>query len=219
MTHEEHPFGRDYWEDRYAAPGLAWSGDPNPVLVSEATALAPGRALDIGSGEGGDALWLASRGWRVTGVDIAMNALAKARARAEAIDVAAAARIHWEQRDLSAWSPEPRSFDLVSSQFMHLPGPVRSTLFRSLAAAVAPGGTLLIVGHDKSEADLDEHRAHFRELMFGVDDVLAAIDGEELEVEVAESRAREASVAHESATPARDVVVRASRPVRPPEAG
>ncbi|TFC31878.1 class I SAM-dependent methyltransferase [Cryobacterium sp. MDB1-18-2] len=219
MTHEEHPFGRDYWEERYAAPGLAWSGDPNPVLVAEVTPLAPGRALDIGSGEGGDALWLAMSGWHVTGVDISTNALAKARARAESVDGPAAARIRWEQHDLTSWSPEPRSFDLVTSQFMHLPGSARSVLFRALAAAVAPGGTLLIVGHDVSDADAGEHRAHFRELMFGVDDVLAAIDGAELEVEVAESREREAPAAHDGATPVRDVVVRATRPVRPPAAG
>jgi len=219
MTHEEHPFGRDYWEERYAAPGLAWSGAPNPVLVADATPLAPGNALDIGSGEGGDALWLASRGWRVTGVDIAANALAKARARVEAIDVAAAARIQWEQHDLTEWSPEPRTFDLVSSQFMHLPDPARSRLFRSLAAGVSPGGTLLIVGHDASNAEPGGHRAHLHELMFGVDDVLAAIAGEGLEVEVAESRARQASVAPESAPTERDVVVRATRPVRPPAAG
>jgi len=219
MTHEEHPFGRDYWEERYAAPGLAWSGEPNPVLVAEATPLTPGSALDIGSGEGGDALWLAGLGWQVTGVDISANALAKARARAESVDGHAAARIRWEQHDLTSWSPEPRSFDLVSSQFMHLPASARRILFRALAEAVAPGGTLLIVGHDVSDADAGGHRAHLRELMFGVDEVLSAIDGAELEVGVAESRERDAPAAHDSATPVRDVVVRATRPVRPPAAG
>jgi SAM-dependent methyltransferase len=211
MTHdhpatpaEEFPFGRGYWEDRYGAPGLAWSGDPNPVLVAEVTPLAPGRALDIGSGEGGDALWLAMRGWSVTGVDIAINALEKARARTESIDASAAARIDWQQHDLTEWAPEPKVYDLVSSQFMHLPEPARSELFRSLAAAVAPGGTLLIVGHDVS--DDEEHRAHLPELMFSVDDILAAIEGEGLSVEVSESRERH------SVPAMRDVVVRASRP-------
>lgn len=182
------------------------------MLVAEATPLAPGRALDVGSGEGGDALWLATRGWRVTGVDIAVNALDKARARAESADPQAAARIDWQQRDLTAWSPEPRSYDLVSSQFMHLPDPHRTTLFRSLAAAIAPGGTLLIVGHDDSGLGPGSHRAaHFPELMFGVEDVLAAIDGEQLEVEVAESRARQATAAGGGTTMVRDVVVKAKR--------
>lgn len=216
MGAEEHRFDRPYWEDRYAAPGLAWSGDPNPVLVAEAALLTPGRALDIGSGEGGDALWLATRGWRVTGVDIAVNALEKARARAESVDPSAAARIEWQQRDLTAWSPGPRSFDLVSSQYMHLPEPTRTTLFRSLAAAVAPGGTLLIVGHDLTDQDHEggEHRDHHRELMFGVDDVLAAIEGAQLRVEVAESRSRRHDAAHDGATTVRDVVVKATRRVQ-----
>jgi 2-polyprenyl-3-methyl-5-hydroxy-6-metoxy-1,4-benzoquinol methylase len=209
MGTEERPFDRDYWEDRYGAPGLAWSGDPNAVLVTETTPLAPGRALDIGSGEGGDALWLAARGWRVTGVDIAQNALAKARTRAEAMDPEAAGRIAWEQHDLTEWAPQPASFDLVSSQFMHLPEPGRSVLFRALAAAVAPGGTLLIVGHDASDL---AHRLHHPELMFDAEVVLSAIEGEGLRVEVAESRARQAPGPDGDVTTMHDVVVRATRP-------
>lgn len=211
MGGEGQPFGRRYWEERYAAPVSTWSGEANPVLVAEAALLPPGRALDVGSGEGADALWLASRGWRVTGIDIAMNALNKARARAESTDPDAAARIAWQQRDLTVWSPEPRSYDLVSSQFMHLSDPTRTMLFRSLAAAVAPGGTLLIVGHDASDLDSGAHRPHFPALMFGVEDVLAAIEGEQLRVEVAESRARQATVADGSTTTVRDVVVKAIR--------
>ena len=211
MGVDEHPFGRDYWEDRYGAAGLAWSGNPNPVLVTEAAALSPGRALDIGSGEGADAFWLAQRGWQVTGVDIAVNALDKARARAESVDPAAAARIDWQQHDFTEWSPNPQSFDLVSSQFMHLPKPTITTLFRSLAAAVAPGGMLLIVGHDASDVDENsEHLAHLSELMFSVEDVLAPIKEEQLQVEVAESRRRQAK--HENGREfIHDVVVKASR--------
>ena len=198
MTHAHEPFDRAYWEVRYGAPGLTWTGNPNAVLVQEAATLAPGRALDIGSGEGGDALWLAGRGWAVTGVDISQNALDKARVRAEAVGVS----VTWEQHDLTEWTPEPRSFDLVTAHFMHLADPARGALFRALAAAVAPGGTLLVVGHDVTGHE--EHRDHMADLMFGVDDVLAAIDGEGLRVEVAESRLR-------SGGELRDVVVRATR--------
>jgi SAM-dependent methyltransferase len=242
MTHDtntgQSPLGRDYWEDRYAGPGLEWSGNPNPVLVAEATPLTPGRALDIGSGEGGDALWLAARGWRVVGVDIAVNALDKARVRVESVDPSAAAHIEWQQHDLTAWAPDPRSFDLVSSQFMHLPEAARTSLFRGLAAAVAPGGTLLIVGHDAAEGEDAAGRGsghgphahanagvgasaiagpgggphqHFLDLMFRVDDVLTAIDGEGLRVDVAEVRARAAPHASHDA-PLRDVIVKATRP-------
>ena len=198
MTHAHEPFDRAYWEERYGAPGLTWTGNPNAVLVDEAATLAPGRALDIGSGEGGDALWLAGRGWAVTGVYISKNALDKARVRAEAVGVS----VTWEQHDLTEWTPEPRSFDLVTAHFMHLADPARGALFRALAAAVAPGGTLLVVGHDVTGHE--EHRDHMADLMFGVDDVLAAIDGEGLRVEVAESRLR-------SGGELRDVVVRATR--------
>ena len=84
--HASEEWGRDYWEDRYSAPGLQWSGRPNPVLVDEASGLEPGRVLDVGSGEGGDAIWLAGRGWQVTGIDIAQAALDKAAARAAEVD-------------------------------------------------------------------------------------------------------------------------------------
>jgi len=209
---DSDPFGRPYWEDRYAAPGLTWSGNPNQVLVDEVTGLAPGRALDIGSGEGGDALWLARRGWQVTGVDIAEKALAKASDRIASLDPAAGSRIAWEQHDLREWAPAARSFDLVTSHFMHLADPARTTLFRALAEAIAPGGTLLIVGHDMSELEPTEHNAHHRELMFGISDVLVAIDGSGLVVDVAESRPRAATSAQPGAAVVRDVIVRASRP-------
>ena len=211
MGSVEHPDGREYWEERYAQPGLSWSGEPNSVLVTEAAALAPGRALDVGSGEGADSLWLAQHGWHVTGVDIAANALEKARTHAEAIDPDAAARIDWQQRDLTEWTPEPQSYDLVSAQFMHLTEPARSTLFRSLATAVAPGGTLLIVGHDVSDfGEGSGHRAHLVEKMFSIYDVLTAISGEGLHVDVAESRQRSAPVAGGTDFH-HDIVVKASR--------
>ncbi len=211
MNANEHPFDREYWEDRYASAELAWSGNPNPVLVTEATPLTPGRALDIGSGEGADAFWLAQQGWQVTGVDIAVNALEKSRARAEALDPTAASRIDWQQHDFTKWSPKPQSFDLVSSQFMHLPKPTMTTLFRSLAAAIAPGGTLLIVGHDASDVDeTSHHRGHLAELMFTVEDVLDAIREEQLLVEIAESRPRQ-TTSKQGSEFIHDVVVKVRR--------
>lgn len=195
-------FDRTYWEDRYSVPGLAWSGRPNAVLVTEVAALTPGRALDIGSGEGGDAIWLAHRGWAVTGVDISQNALDKAAARASSAGV----QVDWWQRDLSEWMPRPASFELVTSHFMHLPALARAPLFAALAAAVASGGTLLIVGHDLSPA-----HEHHSELMFGVDDVLTDIAGAGLTIEVAESRPRSVMAADGTVTEMADVVVRATR--------
>lgn len=213
MSDKTRSFDQQYWEERYAGEALTWSGAPNAVLVAEASSLTPGRALDIGSGEGADSLWLAQHGWRVTAVDFAETALEKARARAESADPDAATRVDWQQHDVTQWSPPLRSFDLVSAQFMHLPEPARSTLFRAIAAAVAPGGALLIVGHDASDFDENsDHRAHLVEKMFTVDDVISAIDGEGLRINVAESRQRQLSVAggHDFH---HDIIVRATRPL------
>ncbi|WP_432991670.1 class I SAM-dependent methyltransferase [Dactylosporangium sp. CA-233914] len=133
------------WDARYRAQDRLFSGNPNGVLVTEAAALPPGRALDAGCGEGADALWLAARGWTVTAMDIAPTALARA---AEA-DVEG--RVTWTESDLSTTSPPPGIFDLVSIQYFPLaPEPDHKAL-RGLLDAVAPGGTLLFVTHDLSD--------------------------------------------------------------------
>lgn len=138
-------FSEGFWDERYGADDRVWSGNPNPQLVDRVTAMRPGRALDIGSGEGADAIWLARQGWQVTGLDVSRVALDKAAAHA--VDAGVADSITWRQVDLSTWAGEPAAHDLVSAQFMYLDQPELTTLYRQLAAAVAPGGTLLLVGH------------------------------------------------------------------------
>lgn len=138
---------REFWDSRYGESERIWSGDPNTVLVREVAALTPGRALDLGCGEGADSIWLAGRGWRVTAVDISGVALARAERHAVAADAGAAGRIDWQRHDLAVSFPTG-TFDLVSAQFLHSPGDMpRERILRSAAAAVAPGGVLLIVGH------------------------------------------------------------------------
>jgi len=138
-----------FWERRYVErggeKGQMWSGHANAALEREAAALRPGTALDLGSGEGGDALWLAHGGWQVTAVDISATALARGEARAQAAGVGE--RIRWIQADLATWHAET-SFDLVSAQFLQSPVELpRELILRRAAAAVTPGGQLLIVGH------------------------------------------------------------------------
>jgi len=132
----------EYWETRYRENGRSWSGRANAALVREITGVEPGTALDLGSGEGGDALWLAHNGWSVTAVDIAPSALAVGES-----DAADGDDVTWVAADLAEWRP-PTSYDLVTSHFLHswvqLP---RDEILRRGAAAVAPGGILLIVGH------------------------------------------------------------------------
>ncbi len=133
----------EYWEHFYQERDHVWSGQPNPLLVREVAALAPGTALDLGCGEGGDAIWLAKQGWRVTAVDVSATALRRAAEHAGGLDIA------WAQHDLSQTFPTGL-FDLVSAQFFHSvvapPGEREKTLRRA-ADAVAPGGLLLVVGH------------------------------------------------------------------------
>lgn len=183
-------FGEAAWEERYRAKPAIWSGRPNPQLVAEATGLTPGRALDVGCGEGADAVWLAGRGWRVTAVDISATALERAASHAADAGAEVAARISWAQGDLGDRVPAEGGYDLVSSQFMHLPGEQRRPLFARLAAAVAPGGTLLIVGHHPSDLRTTAHRMHFPDMMFTGEEVAASLDPAGWEVVVAEARPR-----------------------------
>jgi 2-polyprenyl-3-methyl-5-hydroxy-6-metoxy-1,4-benzoquinol methylase len=147
VTHE-HPADdpREFWEGFYTEREQVWSGRPNAVLVEEVTGLAAGTALDLGCGEGADAIWLAEQGWRVTGTDISQAALDKAAVHAEAAGVAD--RITWERHDFARSIPAG-PFDLVTSCFLHSPVDAsRDEALRRATAVVAPGGTLLVVSHE-----------------------------------------------------------------------
>ncbi|MGI5289854.1 FAD-dependent oxidoreductase [Nonomuraea polychroma] len=135
----------EFWDAFYGEKSQVWSGNPNAALVREAADLAPGRALDLGCGEGADAIWLARRGWQVTAADISRVALDRAAEHARAAEVAD--RIDWQRHDLDKSFPEG-SYDLVSACYLHAPTDLpREKILRAAAAAVAPGGMLLVVGH------------------------------------------------------------------------
>ncbi|WP_431975270.1 FAD-dependent oxidoreductase [Micromonospora haikouensis] len=178
------------WEERYRARPAVWSGRPNPQLVAEVAGLPAGRALDVGCGEGADAGWLAGRGWRVTAVDISATALERAAAHAAAAGPEVADRIEWRHADLRVTPPAEGAYDLVSAQFMHLPGAARRELFARLAAAVAPGGTLLIVGHHPRDLRTTAHRMHFPDAMYTAEEVASALDPAAWQVLATETRAR-----------------------------
>jgi SAM-dependent methyltransferase len=134
-----------FWDTRYRERGQIWSGKVNAVLADVVAGLTPGRALDLGCGEGGDAVWLAARGWRVTAVDVAPTALE--RTRAAAAEQGVAERVSTERHDLGESFPAGE-FDLVSAQFLESPIAFpREAVVRRAAAAVAPGGLLLAVTH------------------------------------------------------------------------
>ena len=174
------------WEERYAGDDQIWSGDPNPQLVTEATSLTPGTALDVGCGEGGDVIWLARQGWQVTGADFSANGLARAARHAEQAGVAD--RTDWWQVDARTFDAGGRTFDLVTTHFLHPPDGGMVDVVRRLVAAVAPGGHLLVVGHAPSPvfSQLDSH--HHR-AMFVAEELLVALP-DDFEPVVVEQRPR-----------------------------
>lgn len=225
-------FGAEYWEDRYRHGQPRGPHAPSPSLSAEAAGLAPGRALDAGCGRGADAVWLAAHGWRVTGVDVSATALAAAEQASRAAGPDVAARVEWVCGDLMGWDPGERRFDLVTCQYVHAPGPARD-LFQRLASWVAPGGTLLVAGHDEQAHDRDgvgarggaadgsahdahpggapvhEHPPHAR---LRTDQVTAALDGDGWTVLVAGPRTHTRRRPGEgSPVVLRDVVVKARR--------
>lgn len=145
MSDREHTFDRDYWDEHYAGPGVAsHRREPHPSAVRETADLTPGTALDAGCGEGVEALWLAEQGWDVTAADIASEALRRARGRTAP---GVAGRVRWVEADLSAWEPAVR-LDLVTTFYAH-PTIPQLDFYDRLAGWVAPGGTLLVVGHGR----------------------------------------------------------------------
>ncbi len=187
----EDVFGETFWDERYASKPAIWSGDPNPQLVAETSTLTPGTALDAGCGEGADAIWLAERGWRVTAVDISSVALGRGAAQSQKVGSDVAERVSWRQVDLRTWEPEPQTYDLVSAQFMQLPAPQRDPFFSGLAAGVASGGTLLVVGHSPSDLQTTAHRPPCPERFFTAGDIASILDLRQWTIAVQESRPRE----------------------------
>ena len=151
MDHHEHhasgptPRPSEFWDGFYREREQVWSGKPNAALVREISMLAPGTAIDLGCGEGADAIWLASRGWRVTGVDL--SAVALGRAAGHAARAGVADRVTWLHRDLAAWEPDGQ-YGLVAAMFLHSPVELpREHILLAATRAVAPGGMLFVVGH------------------------------------------------------------------------
>ena len=136
---------RTAWEEHYRAKPRVWSGRVNTRLVEIAGGLPAGRVLDLGCGEGADAIWLAEQGWNVLGVDVSPTALERARADADAAGVGD--RIELVQLDLGSGFPAG-VFDLISAQFLHSQVAMdRPAILRAALHALAPGGSLLIVDH------------------------------------------------------------------------
>jgi SAM-dependent methyltransferase len=197
------------WDEKYSSHTKMWSGQPNPQLVAEAAQLPPGTALDLGCGEGADAIWLATHGWAVTALDV--SAVALERAAAHAAEQGQAAAIEWVHQDLATWVPD-RQFDLVTAQFLHSTLMPWQQSLQLAAAAVRTGGTLLIVGHHPD--GLPPWGAHHtREKLFTAEDLARELRIEEpaWHLEVLDSRQRSVTGPDGEEASLTDAVLRATR--------
>lgn len=160
------------WNARYDTDELIWHAEPNRFVRAELTDLPPGTGLDLACGEGRNAVWLAARGWRMTAIDFAERAIEKGRDLAERNDV----DVSFDVADATTYRPaEP--FDLVLSCYLQLPEPERSAAVRCGRDAVAPGGTFLLVAHDRSNLDRGHGGPQDAGLLPVPDEVVDALEG------------------------------------------
>lgn len=211
----------EFWNDLYSAREQLWSGNANVWLADLAADLTPGSALDLGCGEGGDSLWLAERGWSVLGLDVSTTALERAQRHVAAAGLAD--QVRWERHDLAVTFPQGLH-DLVSAQFLQssLEFP-RASVLRRAAAAVAPGGRLLIVSHasmpssapdghhhgDSEDHSQDHDRVHLPSAVEELDSL--ALDERLWTVEVCDQRDRRATLPDGQVVDALDNVIMVRR--------
>ena len=174
---------RAAWDARYSERELLWTADANRFLVEVVSGLEPGVALDLAGGEGRNAVWLAERGWRVTVLDWSKVALDKGRVLAQARGVAG--EVAFMEADLLDWAPAQATADLVIVVYLHIPAPQRAGVWRSAAAAVRPGGRLVVIGHDSSNLTEGFGGPQDPSVLYSAEEV-ASVLGEELVVERSE---------------------------------
>jgi 2-polyprenyl-3-methyl-5-hydroxy-6-metoxy-1,4-benzoquinol methylase len=188
---------REAWNRKHAEGEHHFGGRPNRFLVAEAADLAPGRALDVACGAGRNAVWLAEHGWQVTGVDFSDVALASARELAKEAGV----QVEWVEADVLEFVPEPLAFQLVCILYLQVPAEERQLVLARSAGAVAPGGTLVVIGHDLENLEHGHGGPRDPRVLFTPEEIAAELPG--LRVEKAERVDRDGAI---------DALVRASRP-------
>lgn len=214
-----HEFDKTYWENHWSdaadqadvSQGGGRQVPANPYLLAESAHLPPGTALDVGCGTGAEALWLAGRNWSVTGADISASALAAAIDRAARTSLSG--RVEWVEADLTTWEPD-RSWDLVVTSYAH-PQTGQLAFYQRIASWVAPGGTLLIVGHLHTDTSHHDdlpgvgrhHPEHATATRSGIVDLL---QGRDWRIDASYDTTRVVQVGDQM-MPLRDVIVRAHR--------
>jgi SAM-dependent methyltransferase len=195
---------REDWNRKHGEAGLLFGAEPNRFLVAEVDGLEPGRALDLACGAGRNAVWLAEQRWTVTGVDFSDVALENARGLAAERGV----EVDWVQADVRAWEPPAEAFDLVAVLYLQIPAEERRPVLARAAGAVAPSGTLLVVGHDLQNLNGGYGGPKDPRVLFTPEDVVADLLG--LEIEKAERVLRPVET-EDGEAQAIDALVRARR--------
>jgi SAM-dependent methyltransferase len=193
---------REDWNRRHGEAGLLFGAEPNRFLVAEVEGLAPGRALDVACGSGRNAVWLAARGWQVTGVDFSGVALEQARGLAAERGV----DVEWVEADVLEWQPPEAVFDLVAVLYLQVPAGERRAALARAATALAPRGTLLVVGHHSDNLEHGSGGPKDPRVLYSAEDAAADLDG--LEIEKAEAVLRPVQDERDAI----DLLVRARRP-------
>lgn len=199
---------RAHWDEKYLTKDLASPAEPNKWIEAEASGLTPGRALDLGCGQGRNAIWLAGLGWQVTAVDFSAVALGNAVRYVEGLPDGRASRIEWIDADITEFVPDDASADLVLLSYVHLPAAQRHVVVSHAAAALAPGGTLLVIGHDASNIEHGHGGPQDPSVLYTAEDIVMdlATSGATVRVEKSGELLREVDGADR---PAVDVIVRA----------
>ncbi|MET1015255.1 MAG: class I SAM-dependent methyltransferase [Leifsonia flava] len=205
-----HSFEKDYWEQHWehthdAAPN--GENAPNPYLVRETAGMAPGTALDAGCGTGAEAIWLAQQGWQVTGADISATALAQASADAASASVSD--RVTWIEADLTIWEPD-HQVDLVTTHYAH-PTIPHLAFYARISRWVAPGGTLLIVGHLHGPASTEDGHHPPEETTVTLSSMTGLLDPNTWRIETADEQTRDVTGSGGHTHALNDVIVRATR--------
>ena len=165
------------WDARFAESEFLFTARPNQSVVAEVGGLTPGTALDLACGQGRNAVWLAEQGWQVTAVDFSRVGLDRGRQFAQARGV----EVSYRHDDVVAWQPPPHAFDLVLLSYLQLPWPELRTVLASATDALAPGGMLLIVGHDADNIERGYGGPQDPAVLYDADRIAAALDGLRIE--------------------------------------
>jgi SAM-dependent methyltransferase len=174
----------DKWNQRYGLKDAAWSLEPNHFLVQELSGLAPGKALDLGAGEGRHAIWLAQNNWQVTAIDFAAKGIDRGKIMAARQHV----QVEWVCADLSSFPLPTANFDLVIMLYLHIPGTERKAILGKAVNSLLPGGHFIYIGHDPRNIDEGQGGPQSPEVLCSAEELVADLDG--FHVLVAQTRQR-----------------------------